>query len=175
MTKRLRKFELLVHWDGILPKDCPLSQKEITKIIKIFQKLSIQVEEWQQLVIELGAEPSSLGILFCDDKKMREFQKKYRQLDRTTDVLSFPAIENLSPGMGELGLGDLVVSLPAVQRGAKRGKRTFKLELTEVLIHGCLHLLGCDHVLGKNVSREKALRMKFLQKNLFRDIRKTIK
>jgi probable rRNA maturation factor len=130
--------------------------------------------EWLETVSHLGGKPDSLALLFCDDVEMRKMQRRHRRLDRTTDVLSFPTRE--VPGMagafawlpkGERSLGDLVVSLPAVTRGAKRGRRSLAAELSEVLMHGLLHLLGCDHV---KVPPSCARRMRALQKNLVRGL-----
>ncbi len=125
----------------------------------------------------MGCEPDAWAILFCDDLEMRIYQKKFRKLDRTTDVLSFPAFER--SGLNELysklpkgqrSLGDVVISMPAVVRGAKRARRPVAAELVEVLIHAYLHLLGFDHVVGAGVGAKDAREMKALQKALFKMI-----
>ena len=172
-----KSIQIGIQWETVSALDAPMKTTQIKKVFREFFKLIRSEAEWRELVIEFGAEPDSLGILFCDDQRMRGFQKEYRGLERSTDILSFPARE-LSEAWSsedEVYLGDLVLSLPAVARGAKRGRRSFKDELTEVLIHGALHLLGCDHVRGAKVNAAKAARMRFLQQSLFRRIRATIK
>ncbi len=129
------------------------------KIQNWFQKISPAIRELPQFadtVKTLGFRPASVNLLVCDDVIMRDYQKKFRKLDRTTDILSFPAIESVRPQdfAADKSLGDLIISLPAVVRGAKRRKpRSVPKEFQEVLIHGCLHLLGLDHVRTKKEAR----------------------
>ena len=76
-----------------------------------------------------------LSIAFVGQGRMRELNKKYRGKNRVTDVLSF---------LGD-GLGEIVICAREVKKNAKKYKSTFKKELTRVLIHGILHLLGYEH------------------------------
>jgi probable rRNA maturation factor len=117
----------------------------------------------------------AVSIHFCGDVEMRQLQKTYRNLDRSTDVLSFPSLEvagindvfvHLKPS--ERSWGDIVVALPTVSRGAQRARRSEARELQEVLIHAFLHLLGMDHVVQKGVGVAQARAMKKLQKELMR-------
>ena len=95
---------------------------------------------------------------------MRSYQKQFRKLDRTTDILSFPSLE--SPENNPKGfMGTLIVSLPTVFRNASRYKRDLKTEFTEVFIHGVLHLLGFDHV---KVSLKERQRMREVQKKIMK-------
>ena len=69
---------------------------------------------------------------------MRSLNKKFRRLDKTTDVLSFP--------MGEDGLvGDIVISVEKARRQASRFHNTPPRELVRLAVHGVYHLLGYDH------------------------------
>jgi len=84
---------------------------------------------------------AEISILFTDDRNMRYFNKTYRKLDRTTDVLSFPQ------GICDHNcvLGDILISVDSVKRQADSyGVRTQE-EIDRLLIHGILHLLGHDH------------------------------
>jgi len=85
---------------------------------------------------------------------MKILNRQYRGLDRTTDVLSFPQNPPLPPftkgGMGGLltqnfVLGDVVINLHKAKRQAAENGLTFYEELTRLLIHGLLHLIGYDH------------------------------
>lgn len=90
----------------------------------------------------LGApKDSELSVTFIDDLKMREFNRDYRNIDRTTDVLSFPQEE----GPGETLLGDILISVQTSLRNSKRYGLTHEEEIVKLLVHGILHLFGYDH------------------------------
>ena len=80
---------------------------------------------------------TELCITFVDDNKMRDLNKTYRSINKTTDVLSFPQDNEF--------LGDLVISYPTAKKNSKRYKTTIKREIQRLIIHGILHLLGYDH------------------------------
>jgi probable rRNA maturation factor len=84
-----------------------------------------------------GVRGRTVSALLTDDEEMRELNQRWRNLGRTTDVLSFE-------GGGEV-LGDVVISLPAARRQAKRFHVTLEMEVSRLMIHGVLHLLGHDH------------------------------
>ncbi len=107
---------------------------------KVSESFSEEIRCTLKVMMEnLGLSPDSeVSILFTDDKKMRELNKMYRSLDRTTDVLSFPQEE-------EEILGDIVISVDAAFRQAKTYNLSFEEELFRLIIHGLLHLIGYDH------------------------------
>jgi len=147
----------------------PLKASQYRKIFALTLKTLKGSAEYDAFVATLGV-PKSLEIHFCDDVEMRDYQKRFRNLDRTTDVLSFPSVE--TPSHTEKNfMGSLIISLPAVERNSKRYKRKFKDELAEVYVHGILHLLTFDHV---KVSRSRKERMRKMQKQLFGKIKKII-
>jgi rRNA maturation RNase YbeY len=77
---------------------------------------------------------------------MRRLNRHYRGIDRTTDVLAFAAREG--PGPPSPLLGDVVVSVPRANRQAERFGASLDHEMTKLLVHGVLHLLGYDHEKG---------------------------
>lgn len=82
---------------------------------------------------------AELSVLLTNDIQMRELNRVYRKKDRTTDVLAFPMTR-------ESGLlGDLVVSVPVARTQAHAARRTLLDEVTMLLAHGLLHLVGWDH------------------------------
>ena len=92
---------------------------------------------------------AGLSVLLTDDAAIRRLNRRYRGVDRATDILSFGMREQRRaqdplPPCADL-LGDLVVSLPTVRRQAAASGRAFGAELREVLAHGLLHLLGYEH------------------------------
>lgn len=83
-----------------------------------------------------------VSVLLVNDAAMRRLNHRYRGIDRTTDVLSFP--QGPFPA-APLFLGDIVISLPQARRQAYEYQTPFKRELARLLVHGLLHLLGYDH------------------------------
>jgi len=80
-----------------------------------------------------------VALLLTSDRSLRALNARYRSRDEATDVLSFPG-----PG-GELGLGDIVISVETAARNAKSLGRTLPQELDVLALHGFLHVLGYDH------------------------------
>jgi rRNA maturation RNase YbeY len=166
-------MKVLIQYDGVSARDLPLKPATIRRLFAICLREVQKDPEWGDTCRVLGGQPASLSILFCTDGVMRAYQLSYRGLDRTTDILSFPSAEGPAMRMPDEDrtAGDLIVSLPAVARGAKRGRRKPAAEMIEVLVHGWLHLLGCDHVHGG----AQAKRMRSLQRRLFEKARRTIR
>lgn len=92
----------------------------------------------------LGLEEAELSILLCDDATMRKLNRRYRSINRTTDVLAFSMQDPSEPTPVKL-LGDVVISLPTATEQARAQGRTIVDEVTFLLAHGLLHLLGYDH------------------------------
>jgi probable rRNA maturation factor len=80
-----------------------------------------------------------LTLMFGGDRRIRTLNARYRGKNRPTDVLSFPG------DGGEAGLGDILISVPAAERNARRLGRTLSSELDVLALHGLLHVLGYDH------------------------------
>jgi probable rRNA maturation factor len=77
-------------------------------------------------------------LILCSDYIIRKLNRRYRKIDRATDVLSFPF------GDPDL-LGETYISLQRAKIQAKRYGLTYNEELKRLLIHGLLHLIGYDH------------------------------
>ena len=88
---------------------------------------------------------AEVSILLTDEKEIRNLNRDYRGIDRATDVLSFSLLEGEGARFAGDALGDLVVSIPTAARQAREAKRPLRDELTMLLAHGLLHLLGWDH------------------------------
>lgn len=97
------------------------------------------------ILASMGCTSVELSILFMDDEGIRDLNRDYRKKDKPTDVLSFPMREGefseLNPGL----LGDVVISLDTASMQAVENGKTMEEEVTFLLIHGILHLLGFDH------------------------------
>jgi len=130
------------------------------------RKYKAGINKIARLVLkELGVPgDSELSISFIDDVKMRELNRTYRQIDRTTDVLSFPQVE----GPDFTLLGDIVISLDTARRHSKSYGVTLHEELKKLIIHGVLHLLGHDHKKKKEtqIMRDKEKELSLIVKKL---------
>ena len=96
-----------------------------------------------------GVENSELSITLTDDKNIHALNKKYRGIDRATDVLSFAFRESDEPAV--IGadfeiLGDVIISLERAKVQAEEFGHSFLREVIFLEVHGLLHLLGYDHI-----------------------------
>ncbi len=87
----------------------------------------------------------NLSLALVRDAEIRRLNREWRDKDKATDVLSFPAGEPLPGDLGPKSLGDVILSLDTARRAAKEHGRTPASELRRYLAHGLLHLLGYDH------------------------------
>ncbi|PLX26442.1 rRNA maturation RNase YbeY [Candidatus Parcubacteria bacterium] len=94
---------------------------------------------------KLKKKKGSLSVHLIGDHKMKSLNAIYRNKRQTTDVLSFAAQEGF-PVRDTEELGDIFISVPQIIRQAREYKITHKEEMTRMLIHGILHLLGYDHI-----------------------------
>jgi probable rRNA maturation factor len=86
------------------------------------------------------------SILLTDDDQIQNLNRIYRKKDRPTDVLSFSQTEGEHGERAGRLLGDVIVSVPTARRQAAAARHDLESELTMLLAHGLLHLLGWDHV-----------------------------
>jgi len=100
------------------------------------------------LLQSFGIPEAELSILFTGDRAMRSLNLRYRGIDRTTDVLSFPQREGQFSDLRPDILGDIVISLPTAVRQARERNHSLGSEIERLLVHGLLHLLGYDHERG---------------------------
>ena len=90
-------------------------------------------------------EGRELSILLCDDPFIQELNRTYRKLDKPTDVLSFSMTGGEAVTSCPELLGDVIISVETAVRQAEEAGLTPIEEVTSLLIHGVLHLLGYDH------------------------------
>ncbi|GAP06488.1 probable rRNA maturation factor YbeY [Anaerolinea thermolimosa] len=85
-----------------------------------------------------------LTIVFDDDARIQELNQQFSGINAPTDVLSFPA-NVIDPETGRLYLGDIIISVPRAEVQAVEAGLKVEEELTILVVHGVLHLLGFDH------------------------------
>lgn len=95
---------------------------------------------------------AEIGVTIVDDDQIRQINKEHRNIDSTTDVLSFPMGENgeydKNPETGGYILGDIVLSIERAMEQADRFGHSLQREVGYLVVHSVLHLLGYDHVDG---------------------------
>lgn len=95
---------------------------------------------------------AEIDVTFVDDEKIREMNNEFRNIDSSTDVLSFPLGENgeydKNPETGASMLGDVVISVEHAVKQADLYGHSFEREVAFLTVHSVLHLLGYDHVNG---------------------------
>ncbi len=126
------------------------------------------IEEVVKLVVDEVLETencpyeSQVNVLLTDNEGIRQFNKEYRDIDKETDVLSFPNVDFLEPGVfaidedaeadyfdpdsGELILGDIIISVDKVMEQAQNYGHSCKREFAFLVAHSMLHLSGYDHM-----------------------------
>jgi probable rRNA maturation factor len=93
----------------------------------------------------IGRENANATVAFVSDRRMRELNRSFRGVDKTTDVLSFPAGANEFPFADDLNLGDIAISVQQAERQAGESGLSLDDEVAQLILHGLLHLCGYDH------------------------------
>lgn len=98
----------------------------------------------------LGLDGPELSVVLTDDAGIRDLNRRYRRMDKPTDVLSFPQDDPrlIHSGAGPVVLGDVVISVERAESQADEFKVSIGEELDRLLVHGILHLVGYDHIKG---------------------------
>ncbi len=95
---------------------------------------------------------AEISVTFVDDARIQELNKQHRNIDKATDVLSFPLGENgvydINPETGAKMLGDIVISMERAVAQAEEYVHPLQREVAFLTVHSMLHLLGYDHVNG---------------------------
>ena len=117
-------------------------------------KIKVKVEE---VLKRQKVNDVEISVLIVGERKTRQLNKQFRQIDEPTDVLSFP-LEEPRDERGILRLGDIVVSYPHAQRYAREENRLVDEVIFELVEHGLMHLLGFTHKEGLNFNGNFSLK-----------------
>ncbi len=141
----------------IVWKNIPIEKEKEKLIEKVMQKC-FEVE---------CIEPTSfyICVTLTNQEEIRQINKQYRNIDKPTDVLSFPMFEKQElegilqkkqPITQDI-LGDIIICTSIVEQQAKEYEHSFERELSYMLVHGFYHLMGYDHMVEqeKIVMRQK--------------------
>jgi len=131
------------------------NRQEEIKVDEALEAFVVQVVE-EVIAYEQCEEEFEVSISFVNNQEMRSLNKEYRNIDKETDVLSFPLVEFIEEELNtededaeyieeEIALGDIVISMEKAAEQSEEYGHSFKRELAFLLVHGMLHLLGYDH------------------------------
>ena len=129
---------------------------EVTELpsLELFQR-------WADTALNaITDEDFELTIRLVTIEESRELNSQYRQKDKPTNVLSFPF--EVPEGIELNLLGDLVVCVPVIEQEAKEQNKKLFDHWAHMIIHGCLHLLGYDHINDADADEMEALEIKIL-------------
>jgi len=122
------------------------------------------LRRWCELALRQRQGDSELTIRLVDEDEGRELNRTWRQKDYATNVLSFPA--DVPEELLDIPLlGDLVICVPVVEREAAEQGKAPQAHWAHLVIHGCLHLLGYDHI-----DDEEAEEMESLERQLLAEL-----
>ena len=117
----------------------------------------IDTETWTRFAGKalnvIGKHGSSATIAFVSDTNIRKLNQQFRNVDRPTDVLSFPAGEDTN-------LGDIAISVQTAAAQARENGLTFEAEIAQLILHGLLHLCGYDHETDNGQMNRLELRLR---------------
>jgi probable rRNA maturation factor len=112
----------------------------------------------EQMLAALALRDAELSILLCDSAIMRSLNRRHRGGDYATDVLAFPLVTDAMQVWGgeppPTLLGDIVLCIPTAARQARARAKPVLSEVTMLMAHGLLHLLGLDH---RNAGEERRM------------------
>ncbi|MFT5117204.1 MAG: putative rRNA maturation factor [Kiritimatiellia bacterium] len=115
---------------------------------------------WADAALKSSKPDAELSIRIVDEAESQRLNSDYRQQDKPTNVLSFPAD---IPEFLELALiGDLVICAPIVEREATEQQKMLTAHWAHMVIHGALHLVGYDHIEDNDADTMEALEIHIL-------------
>jgi len=117
-----------------------------------------------RIMKHLNCSDKVIGLLFVDDREIREINRNYLSRDYPTNVISFSLAEGDFGDINPDILGDIVISVETAFKDAERSGIAFNDELAFLMIHGILHLLNYDH---ENASQVKTQVMRRKEQELF--------
>lgn len=126
---------------------------------------SASIRDWVQRAVDVTdpARDADVSVRIVDEDEMRVLNREYRDQDRPTNVLAFPAGDAgfVPPGETPL-LGDVVVCAGVVAREAEEQGKPLEHHWSHMLVHGTLHLLGHDHTSDQEAEMMEALERRVL-------------
>ena len=144
------------------------------KIKNSQRKISFSTQRYEQkaqkILSYFGYDDFDLGILLTTEKTIQKYNLHYRNIDKSTDVLSFPHHENLTAGKkikvannDDKNLGDIIIAMSYVYENKHSLDGDFITRMDRILVHAICHLLGHDHKTDKDHKKMETLENKLLK------------
>ena len=132
-------------------------------LVKSFQHTALKI--FDDILAEHDTSPASVSLCLCDDLQMRQISRQHRQIDKATNVLSFPVYDmrsdKIDPAVPAL-LGDIVIAAETVVREADAMQIPVADHLMHLFVHGMLHLFGYNHIENDMAEVMETLEIQFL-------------
>lgn len=148
---------------SFMKKQHPFLQVDYLSTVNLQPSLDRKISQWlntasfvleylfKQKIVPVKTGQIHVSLLICGDLRIRKLNREFRNKDKVTDVLSFPANDNLrknSLNQEHLFLGDLAICHPKTIKQAKQFQISYMDEFIHLFFHGVIHLLGYDHELS---------------------------
>lgn len=134
------------------------------EVVNRQRKLKLDCVRWQafarKALLVMPVDAAGVTIVFVSDRVMRGLNRRWRRTDGTTDVLSFPAEQDHFEKLEGLSLGDVVISVEQAAKQAIEHGLQFDEEVSQLILHGLLHLCGYDHETDKGGMNRVELRLR---------------
>jgi rRNA maturation RNase YbeY len=134
------------------------------EIVNRQRKVSMDDARWQAFTEKalkvVPADGAGVTVAFVSDRLMRELNRMWRHKRGTTDVLSFPAGQDEFERVEGSTLGDVVISVEQAGRQAREHGLEFEEEVSQLILHGLLHLCGYDHETDEGEMNRLELRLR---------------
>jgi len=149
-----RKMKLKIYFENGQDK-LPITYK-LKMLMREAIETTLDFEDYRNIC--------EVSVTFTDNEGIKELNKKFRNMDKPTDVLSFPLFDfeggSEEPPIDEIvnNLGDIVISLEKAREQAEEYGHSFERETAFLCVHSMLHLLGYDHEISEEDDREMRAR-----------------
>lgn len=134
------------------------------EVVNRQRKIPIDCERWQAFVEKawrfIPTDAAGVTVAFVSDRAMTELNRLWRHLRGTTDVLSFPAVQDEFEKIEGSSLGDVVISVEQAARQAKENGLSFNQEIAQLILHGLIHLCDYDHETDSGEMNRLELRLR---------------
>ena len=132
------------------------------EVVNRQRKVRIDPQRWlsfsEKALSAIRKASGNATIAFVSDRQIKELNRRFRGIDKATDVLSFPAGDETK---GEpANLGDIAISLERAAIQAKENQLTLDAEIAQLILHGLLHLCGYDHEQDKGEMNQLELKLR---------------
>ena len=148
-----------------------LSDNRTEEIISEEIMAAVEKVAYETLVYDEFDTECEVSLSFVSDEEIHEINKNFRDMDKSTDVLSFPQIDYdvdevvMTNEKGEIVLGDIIISVDTAKRQAEEYGHSLKREICFLTVHSMLHLLGYDHMTEEEEAEMFAKQKDILEKS----------